>query len=121
MWNDKCIVGLVIIDAGADLQVDNIDLDNLLIQLKAHVFSKWYQFGEVAGIDKRVLDNYAKNCSPDECIVEMLDYWLRSFTGRVTWHDVAAILRAINLQQLAFDIEQVYVTGKVLFCCTILL
>ena len=94
---------------GADLQ---INLDSLLIQLKGKVSSKWYQFGEAAGIDKRVLDNYVKNCSPDECIVEMFDYWLRSYKGKMTWRVVAAILRSINLQQLAFDIEQVYVTGK---------
>ena len=101
-----------IIDTDHNLQIDNINLDNLLIQLKAQVSSKWYQFGAAAGIDKEVLDNYVKNCSPDECIIEIFDYWLRNYKGKISWHDVAAILRAINLQQLAFDIEQVYVTGK---------
>ena len=55
-----------------------INLDNLLIQLQPQVGPKWYQFGEVAGISKDVLDEFVKQCFPDDCcIVEMLDYWLK--------------------------------------------
>ena len=96
-----------------DKVLDEINLDALLIQLRKQVTSKWYQFGETAGIAKEVLDNFAANCSLDDCIVEMLDYWLWNYNGKPTWRDVAIILKAINLQQLAFDIEQVYVTGKI--------
>ena len=95
-----------------DDNLDDINLDALLIQLKREVTPKWYQFGETAGIKNEVLDNFARNCYPDDCIVEMLDYWLRSYKGKPTWRDVAIILKTINLQQLAFDIEHVYTTGK---------
>ena len=98
-----------IIIAGDSLSVD---LDKLLIQLRRQVGSKWYQFGEAAGIEKEVLDNYAKNCTPEDCIMEMLDYWLRNHdAGKLTWRDVARVLRAIGLGQLAGDIESVYSTG----------
>ena len=102
----------------AGLIVDDslsIDVDKLLIQLRPQVGTKWYQFGQAAGIEKEVLDNYAKSCPPEDCIIEMLDYWLRSCdAGQLTWRDVARVLRAIGLRQLAGDIESVYSTGTVI-------
>ena len=87
-----------------------------MIQLRPQVGPKWYQFGEAAGIEKEVLDNYAKNCPPEDCIMEMLDYWLRIHNaGKITWRDVARVLRAIGLRQLAGEIESVYTTGILLF------
>ena len=84
----------------------------LLIQLRPQVASRWYQFGEAAGIQKEVLDNFASNCTPEDCIVEMLDYWLRNHVGKATWNEVAEHLKAIGLKKLAFDIERVYSIGE---------
>lgn len=97
----------------------SIDLDKLLIQLRPLVGSKWYQFGEAVGINKEVLDKYAKNCLPEDCIIEVLDYWIRNHdVGQLTWRDVARVLRAIGLRQLAGDIESVYSTGTVVIPST---
>ena len=89
----------------------SVNLDNLLIQLRSQITPKWYQFGEAVGIEKEVLDNYAKQCFPEDCIVEMLDYWLRHCKERPTWKDVAKVLKEVNLQKLALDIENIYTTG----------
>ena len=89
-----------------------VTLDNLLIQLRPQVTTKWFQFGEAIGVEREVLDNCAKTCSPEDCIVEMLDYWLRHSTEKPTWKDISKALKAINLPQLAHDIEEVYLTGK---------
>ena len=80
----------------------------------------WRKFGEAVKIDKNVLDNFAKNCSPEECIVEMLDYWLRNCTKQPTWNDVAKTLNAIGLPQLAFEIDKISTTGTYYDCiyCT---
>ena len=91
-----------------------VNLDNLLIQLRAQVSPFWYHFGEAAGIETEMLDKLADNCSPQECIVEMLDYWLRRQTKLPTWRDIAKILKVINFQQLAAQIEMVYITGNCL-------
>ena len=91
--------------------IPDINLDNLLIQLRPQVASKWYQFGESAGIQKEVLEGFLKSCSPEDCIVEMLDYWLRKSANKPTWRDVAGVLKLIKLSQLANNIERVYVTG----------
>ena len=88
-----------------------VNLDSLLIQLQSHVTPKWYEFGIIAGIEREVLDKFAKQCSPEDCIVEMLDYWLRG-GEKPTWREVAKILRSIYLPQLAQDIEGVYTTGN---------
>ena len=47
----------------------------------------------------------------DQCLIEMLDYWLRHHQGQPTWKDVAKALNEIKLHQLAENILQVYVTG----------
>ena len=67
--------------------------------------------GKALGVDKDVLDR-CSNYPPEESIVEILDQWLRDFNGRPTWRDVANALRKIDLQQLADDIQMVYVTGN---------
>ena len=86
-----------------------MNLDCLLIQLRSQVTSKWHQFGLAVGISKEILDQYA-NYPPGECIVEVLDYWLRNHrtTGtKPTWGDVAKALREIELHQLAESILKV--------------
>ena len=88
-----------------------IDLDNLLIQLRPQVGPKWYEFGEAAGIKKEILENYASHCNPEDCIVEMLDYWLRNHDGQPTWKEITKLLREIGLGKLAAEIDKVYLTG----------
>ena len=87
-----------------------LNLDSLLIQLKADVTPKWYEFGQVAGMDEKTLDKYSQY-PEEECIVEVFDNWLRNHTGTPTWREVAEILRNIGLSSLGDDIEMVYKTG----------
>ena len=94
-------------------ETPTVNLDNLLIQLRPQVSSKWYVYGEAAGIRREVLENFAQQCSPEDCIIEMLDYWLRNCEHQPTWKAVAIILKKISLSQLARDIELVYITGIV--------
>ena len=97
-----------------NVTIDNcpsVNLDSLLIQLRPQVGPKWYQFGEAAGIEKEILDKLAEQCPPDQCIVELFDYWLRSSTEPPSWKAVANVLKAINLTELGQDIERVYITG----------
>ena len=90
---------------------DSLNLDTLLIQLQAAVTPRWYQLGEALEVNKEVLDR-CSNCPPEGSIVEILDQWLRNFSGRTTWRDVANALRKIDLHHLANDIERVYETGN---------
>ena len=67
----------------------------------------WYQLGEALGIEKKILDKFI-TYSPEEAIIEMLDYWLRSHTGKSTWKEVAHALRKIHLHKLASGLEVVH-------------
>ena len=64
---------------------------------------KWYQFGLVVGIDKKVLDRYS-SYSPEVCIIEVLDQWLRNRHTKPIWRDVADALKEIELYELAEEI-----------------
>ena len=54
---------------------------------------------------------------PEESIIEVCDNWLRNHTGQPTWREIAEALRLINFQRLAFDIENVYESGKKMYHC----
>ena len=58
-----------------------------------------------------VLDSIASTTFPENCIVEVLDYWLKYYDGKLTWREVAYALKAIHLRELALDIVRVYKTG----------
>ena len=83
-----------------------LNLDNLLIHIKRDATQVWYQLGEALGIKKAILDKFT-TCSPEESIIEMLDYWLRNHTGKPTWKEVADALRKINLHKLASGLKAV--------------
>ena len=86
-----------------------LNLNTLLIQVRCQVTPLWYEFGVAAGVSMDTL-NKCLNCTPEESIVEVLDYWLRQ--GKKTWQDVARVLSKIHLQELAEKILEVYDTGK---------
>ena len=87
-----------------------LNLDSLLIQLKPQVTSKWTEFANIVGLSN-LIKQFAKY-SPDECIVEVCDQWLKSQPNNPTWRDVANVVKEIGLYQLASDILMAYETGS---------
>ena len=83
-----------------------VNLDNLLIHLRAQLTPKWKEFGLIIGIEEDVLNMYSSH-PPEECIVEVLDYWLRNCheESKPTWKKIANILKEIGLHQLAENIQ----------------
>ena len=87
-----------------------LNLDTLLIQIRDEVTPKWYQFGLAVGINKETLDELS-SFTPEECIVEMSDLWLRTSETTVIWRDVANALKEIGCYRLAEKILKIYKTG----------
>ena len=87
-----------------------LNLDSLLIQLKAEVTPRWYEFGKALGVNKAVLEKCIQY-PPEESIVEILDNWLRNHETEPTWKEIAESLKMIGLRQLGSDIGMVYETG----------
>ena len=71
---------------------------------------RWYEFGLVIGVPKDVMDGYLGYPS-DQCLIELLDYWLRHHPGLLTWREVAQALKEIKLHQLAETILQFSTQG----------
>ena len=46
------------------------------------------------------MDSYSSYPS-DQCLTEVLDYWLRHHNGKIKWTEVADALKAVELNQLA--------------------
>ena len=80
-----------------------LDLNNLLHQIGTEVASKWYQLGIAVGISEEMLDE-CSNCSPEEAVVEVLDYWIRNH--KPSWEDVAEALNEVGLHELANSLYQ---------------
>ena len=86
----------------------------MLFQIRSQVTPKWFQFGQVVGIAKHILDEYSKY-TDEQCIVEVLDYWLKNSLCTPTWRNVAEALKEIELYDLAESILKVYETGIILY------
>ena len=89
-----------------------VNLDLLLILLKEELTPRWYELGLVVGVPKDVMDGYLGYPS-DQCLIELLDYWLRHHPGQLTWREVAQALREMKLYQLAKEALQISTTGSI--------
>ena len=89
----------------------SVNLDLILNLFKEELTPRWYECGLVVGVPKEVMDTYL-GCPSDQCLIEVLDYWLRHHPGQLTWKEVAQALRGMKLYQLAEKALQVYTTGE---------
>ena len=89
---------------------ESLNLDSLLIQLRAQVTQKWYQFGAAVGVPNDLLQHYS-SYPADEGLIKVLNYWLNNHQTP-TWRDVAKVLHDIELHELAESIMNVYQTGS---------
>ena len=71
------------------------DLNGLLPALRGQISSKWYSFGLAIGVPKQIL-NQLKYYPDEECLVEVLDYWLRHHPGKPTWKEIMEAKRKVN-------------------------
>lgn len=65
------------------------DLNCLMLTLKGSTVSlKWYSFGLALGVPKDFLENLKEHPDNNNCLVEVLDYWLRNHSSQPTWKEV---------------------------------
>ena len=88
-----------------------VNLDLLLTLLQQELTPRWYQLGLVIGIPKDIMDGYVGHPS-DQCLIEVLDYWLRHLSGQLIWREVAQALREMQLYELAEKAQQISTTGE---------
>ena len=68
-------------------EIPACNLNNLVYTLRGHISFQWYSFGLAIGVPKQIL-NQLEDYTDEECLVEVLDYWLRHHPGKPTWQEV---------------------------------
>ena len=73
------------------------DLNSLVHALRGPFSSKWYSFGLAIGLPKDILNHIKHHSDSDEeCLIEVLDYWLRNHSSKPTWEEVTEAKRKVN-------------------------
>ena len=81
-----------------------VNLDSLLSKLQPQVASKWCLLGIAVGMPKEMLYDLS-NCSKEEGLEKVIEYWLKTHEGDLTWREVAEKMREIRLEHQAKEIE----------------
>ena len=69
-------------------------MESLLVYLRGRVTFQWYKFGVAIGIPTEVLEQF-KGHFDEECLIKVLDYWLKNHPTQPTWQEVATALQDI--------------------------
>ena len=86
---------------------DFLNLESLLIKLRGKVNDRWYQFGMAIGIPLAFLKKL-EGYPNEDCILEIVDYWLRNHPDQPTWKEIADAIEEIQDYDLAQSIKGVY-------------
>ena len=57
------------------------------MKLQGQVSKQWYQFGLALGLPMDVLEEF-NHYSEDDCLVEVLDHWLKHHPSQPTWQEI---------------------------------
>ena len=85
----------------------------MLVKLHGRVDTQWFvlgiALGTALGIPTEFLDSLKSyNYLDQDCMVEMLDYWLRNHPDQPTWKEIADAIEDIHDYLLAKSIKAVY-------------
>jgi hypothetical protein len=64
-----------------------VNLKRLLEKLQGQISKQWYQLGLTLGLPMDVLEGF-NLYSEDDCLVEVLEYWLKHHPGKPTWQEI---------------------------------
>ena len=84
-----------------------LDLESLLTKLQGKIKNQWYHFGLAIGVPNNALDQLYSH-SEDDCLVEVLDYWLKNHPDQPTWKELADAVADLQDYELANSILKVY-------------
>ena len=80
-------------------------LDELLLKLShSQVSPKWRQFGFAVRVPVETLDELSSYREEERRLSEIANYWMKQHQGRLTWREVARIMKEIDLNDLAGEI-----------------
>ena len=74
----------------------SLNINNLLIKIGNQVKSEWYKFGLAIGITRDFLDQLSGE--DKQCLIQVLEYWLKNHQGKPTWEEVTKAKQKIKLK-----------------------
>ena len=80
-----------------------LHLDQLLLKLCSQVSPKWRQFGFAVRVPVETL-NELTSYQEEQRLSEIAGYWMKQHQDRLTWREVARIMKEIDLNDLAEEI-----------------
>lgn len=84
-----------------------LDLESLLTKLRGRIKCQWYHFGLTIGVPDNILDQL-RDYSEDDCLVEVLDYWLKNHPDQPTWKELADAVADLQDYELANSLLKIY-------------
>lgn len=88
-------------DEYSKLEETPVSLKRLLEKLQGQVSKQWYQLGLALGLPMDVLEGF-NLYSEDDCLTEVLDYWLKHHKGKPTWQEITDAQKKVVM----FNTEQ---------------
>ena len=85
----------------SQLEETPVNLKRLLEKLQGQISKQWYQLGLSLGLPMDVLEGF-NLYSEDDCLVEVLDYWLKHHPSKPTWQEITDAQKKVEI----FNTEQ---------------
>ena len=85
----------------SQLEETPVNLKRLLDKLQGQISKQWYQIGLILGLPMDVLEGF-NFYSEDDCLVEVLDYWLKHHPGKPMWQEITDAQKKVEI----FNTEQ---------------
>ena len=85
----------------SQLEETPVNLKRLLEKLQGQISKQWYQLGLTLGLPMDILEGF-NLYSEDDCLVEVLDYWLKHHPGKPTWQVITDAQKKVEI----FNTEQ---------------
>ena len=84
---------------------EEVDLQSLVKHL-LNIAPKWQLIGEQLGVSDTVLDEIFTNYESDhDCLIQMLDFWLRKHHSHPTWREIISALHLMEEHAYAESLE----------------
>lgn len=86
------------------------DLTSLLYRFQRQASVEWYPLGLAFGVPEDCLEEL-KQYTEEQCLIEVLKYWLRNHYGRPTWQEVEKVQEKVETYMKKIVIQN---EGKIL-------
>ena len=86
-------------------------MDTVLVQLKPSIGERWQELGMALGIANNLLKEF-ELYTPEQRLIEVVDYWLVQHVGKPTWAELGDACSRVGLVELGTALKSSYERGS---------